>query len=89
MLVTTAMDGCRCRKEPSLSSASTTISSLLPSFALLPSTFTLPPTTEVGSSPAAASTVATMDVVVVLPWLPAMATAYLSRISSASISRAG
>ena len=31
---------------------------------------TLPPTTAVGSSPAAFSTVATIEVVVVFPWLP-------------------
>ena len=35
-----------------------------------------PPTTTVGSKPAARSTVATSDVVVVLPWLPAIATPY-------------
>ncbi len=68
MLVTTAMLGWSLRKLPSDSSASTTISSHLPSFALLPSTLTLPPTTAVGSRPAAFSTVATIEVVVVLPW---------------------
>ncbi len=48
-----------------------------------------PPTTTVGSSPAAPSTAATMEVVVVLPWVPAMAMPYLSRMSSASISARG
>jgi hypothetical protein len=41
----------------------------------VPSAFTLPPTTTVGSSPAARRTVATIDVVVVLPCEPAMVTA--------------
>ena len=89
MLVTTAMLGWSLRKLPSDSSASTTMRSDLPSLALLPSTLTFPPTTAVGSSPAAFITVATMEVVVVLPWLPATATAYLRRISSASISARG
>ena len=50
---------------------------------------TLPPITIVGSSPPSASTLATSEVVVVLPCAPAMATPYLSRISSASISARG
>ncbi len=89
MLVTTAMAGESLRKLPSDSSASTTISSPLPSLAFEPRELSLPPTTVVGSRPPAASTVATMEVVVVLPWLPAMATPYLRRISSASISARG
>ena len=40
----------------------------------------------VGSSPPAASTAATIDVVVVLPCIPAMAMPYFRRINSASIS---
>ncbi len=89
MLVTIAIEGWSLRNEPSDSSASTTISSLLPSLALESRTFTFPPTTAVGSSPAAASTVATIEVVVVFPWEPATATAYFSRISSANISARG
>ena len=46
----------------------------------------MPPLMTVGSKPPASSSVATSDVVVVLPWVPAMATHCLSRISSASIS---
>ena len=46
----------------------------------------MPPLITVGSSPAASSSVATSDVVVVLPCVPATATHCLSRISSASIS---
>ena len=89
MLVTTAITGASNRKLRSLSSASTTISSLLPSRALVPAWFTRPPTTKVGSSPAPASVLAINEVVVVLPCEPATATPYLSRISSASISARG
>ena len=46
----------------------------------------MPPLMTVGSRPAASSKVATSEVVVVLPWVPAMATHCFSRISSASIS---
>ena len=48
-----------------------------------------PPTTTVGSRPASFRTVAVIDVVVVLPWLPAIAMPYFSRISSASSSPRG
>ena len=44
-----------------------------------------PPITQVGSRPASPSTAATSEVVVVLPWVPAMAMPCLKRISSASI----
>ena len=47
---------------------------------------TRPPTTTVGSSPPAANTAATIEVVVVLPCMPAMAMPYFSLINSASIS---
>ena len=46
----------------------------------------MPPLMTVGSRPAASSSVATSEVVVVLPWVPAMATHCFRRISSASIS---
>ena len=46
----------------------------------------MPPLITVGSSPAASSKAATMEVVVVLPWVPATATDHLRRISSPSIS---
>ena len=74
---------------PSLSSASATRISPCPNLALLPNDLTLPPITMVGSSPAALRTAAIIDVVVVLPWLPATATPYFMRISSASISARG
>ena len=89
MLVTTAMMGESIRNEPSLSSASATRYSPWPRRALLPSARSLPPTTTVGSRPASRSTVATSDVVVVLPCVPAMAMPYFMRISSASISARG
>ena len=44
---------------------------------------TRPPITIVGSKPAVLNTAAIIDVVVVLPWLPATATPYFMRISSA------
>ncbi len=46
----------------------------------------MPPLITVGSRLPASSSVATSEVVVVLPWVPAMATQDLKRISSASIS---
>ena len=46
----------------------------------------MPPLMTVGSSPPFSSSVATSEVVVVLPWVPAMATQLFRRISSASIS---
>jgi hypothetical protein len=57
--------------------------------ALAPGAVERPPITKVGSSPASASTLATRLVVVVLPWVPAMAMPCLRRISSASISARG
>ena len=45
-----------------------------------------PPLITVGSMPPASSSAATIEVVVVLPWVPATATFDFSRISSASIS---
>ncbi len=89
MLVTTASVGESLRNERSDSSASATRYSPLPSRAPEPRTPTRPPTTTVGSSPPRSSTSATIEVVVVLPWLPAIAMPYLSRISSASISARG
>jgi hypothetical protein len=77
------------RKEPSLSSASATRKSPPPEPALEPRLLSLPPITTVGSRPPRASTEATIEVVVVLPWAPATATLYLRRISSASISARG
>ena len=89
MLVTTATVGESFRNERSDSSASATMKSPLPRRAPEPSTPSRPPTTTVGSRPPWSSTRATIEVVVVLPWLPATATPYLRRISSASISARG
>ena len=49
----------------------------------------MPPITKVGSTPASASTLVTSEVVVVLPWVPAMAMPLFRRISSASITARG
>ncbi len=87
MVVTTAIVGDSLRNDPSLSSASATRKSPWPSLALVPRAFRRPPMTMVGSSPPRARTLATMEVVVVFPWVPATATPYFIRMSSASISR--
>ena len=87
--MTTAMAGESLRKLPSLSSASATRRSPPPSLALAPMLFSLPPVTTVGSMPAAPSMDAMSEVVVVFPWVPAMATPYFMRMSSASISALG
>src|SRR4051812_7282889 len=89
MFVITASVGNSFRNDRSLSSASATISSPRPRRALLPKALSRPPITAVGSSPACSSIRAIIDVVVVFPWAPATATAYRSRISSASISARG
>ena len=60
-----------------------------PDLALAPALLRRPPITKVGSSPASASTLATKLVVVVFPWVPAMAMPCLRRMSSASISARG
>ena len=83
--VTTAISGARRRNDRSLSSASTTMNGPLPRRALPPRAPTTPPMTAVGSSPAASRTSATMDVVVVLPWDPATATALFCFVNSANI----
>ncbi len=89
MLVTTATVGDSFTNDPSLSSASATRKSPEPSLALDPRLLSFPPTTAVGSHPAAARTVATIEVVVVFPCVPAMAMPYFIRMSSASISARG
>ena len=90
MFVTIARIGESFRNEPSLSSDSTTRKLLFPSRAFEPPMVpTRPPTTTVGSKPACDRIVAAIEVVVVLPWLPATAMPYFSRISSASSSPRG
>jgi len=73
--VTTAIMGCRCINDASLSSASATRYFPAPRRALLPALISCPPITKVGSSPPSASTLAMRLVVVVLPWVPATAIA--------------
>jgi len=78
MLVTTARMGESFRNEPSLSSDSTTRNWLWPSRAFEPPMdCSRPPTTTVGSWPAWLNMVASIEVVVVLPWLPATGDAVL------------
>ena len=89
MLVMTAIVGESFRKEPSLSSASATMTSPSPSLALLPIDESFPPMTMVGSSPPWARIVETMEVVVVLPCMPETATENFILRSSASISARG
>ena len=55
----------------------------MPSLAFEPIDATRPPMTTVGSLPPAPSTAAQIEEVEVLPWLPATAIPYLTRISSA------
>ena len=73
MFVTTAIIGCRCRNDASLSSASATRYLPSPSFAFAFALASRPPITNVGSTPASASTLAIRLVVVVLPCVPAIA----------------
>ena len=89
MLVTTATNGFKRRKLPSLSSASATNHSPLPNCALAPADKSWPPITKVGSKPPSRNTLAVSEVVVVLPCVPAMAIPRLKRMSSANISARG
>ena len=75
IFVTTAIVGYSIRNDRSLSSASVTNHSELPSFAFEPSVSTTPPTTVVGSNPAWPRMVATIEVVEVFPCVPETATA--------------
>ena len=59
---------------PSLSSASSTSHSPLSHTALVPISLTSPPMRKLGRSPASTRIRASIDVVVVLPWVPATAT---------------
>ena len=73
MFVTTATVGDSARNERSYSSASTTYSRSPPARRFPSHAATRPPTSAVGSRPAAASAVAVITVVVVLPCVPAIA----------------
>ncbi len=74
MFVTTACRAPSSRKVPSLSSASTTNQSPLSHTAPPPISFSSPPTMNDGRRPASISTRASIEDVVVLPWVPATAT---------------
>ena len=69
-MVTSAAARGPARKLPSLSSASMTNHRPLPWAAAPPSEATSAPIRKEGSSPAATRAVASIDVVVVLPWVP-------------------
>ena len=70
MLVTTATSGAYSSSEPSLSSASATNTSPLPWWALVPASPNSPPTAKDGSKPLCCRATVSMEVVVVLPWVP-------------------
>lgn len=70
MLVTTATSGRYSSSEPSLSSASATKQSPLPWCALVPASPRSPPTAKDGSNPLRCNATMTIEVVVVLPWVP-------------------
>ena len=72
-LVITPTSGWNSRNEPSLSSASTTNRSPPPCLAPEPLSFRSPPITKLGSRPARSRISRCIDVVVVLPWVPATA----------------
>ena len=61
----------------------------LPSRALAPAALSLPPITKVGSMPPSARMLATSEVVVVLPWVPAMAIPCLSASARRASAHAG
>ena len=89
MLVTTARIGESLRKERSLSSASATKYSRLADARIGAHGVNASANDDGGIEPPAARTAATIEVVVVLPCMPAMAMPYFRRISSASISARG
>ena len=88
-MVTTEIVGESFKNDPSLSSASATRNLLCPNLAWPPIFLSFPPTIIVGSRCPPANTVATKDVVVVFPWVPAIAIPCFIRISSANISALG
>ncbi len=86
MLVTTAMSGTTDRKVPSLSSASTTSHSPSSHTALVPISLTSPPMRKEGWTPASTSWRASIDAVVVFPWVPATAMHRRNEVSAARVS---
>ncbi len=73
------------RNVPSLSSASTTSHSAPVQWAPVPTSLTSPPTTKLGSHPAVGRIIVSIEVVVVLPWVPATATVRAQAQIDASI----
>ncbi len=88
-LVTTASSGRYARNERSLSSASATKMSPVPSCAFAPDSFRLPPMANDGSAPQCCSATVSIEVVVVLPWVPETATARRPAITDASAAARG
>ena len=84
MLVTTATLGVYSSSEPSLSSASATKQSPLPWWALVPASPSSPPTAKDGSRPQCCRATISIDVVVVLPWVPVTISVVRPSISLAS-----
>ena len=69
-------------KEPSDSSASATKISPVPRCALDPEAVIVPPIAKDGSAPHACNATASIEEVVVLPWVPATATLFDSDINT-------
>ena len=76
--------GLYARKEPSDSSASATNIVPVPLWALVPAVFIVPPIAKEGSKPADCSATVSIAVVVVFPWVPAIAIDVDSDINQAS-----
>ena len=72
MQVITAASGLNIRNDPSLSSASATNAAPLPSPAPTPVSASTPPIRYEGSAPHARNSVVIIEVVVVLPCVPAI-----------------
>ena len=84
MFVTIATSGEYARKDASLSSASTTKMSPVPSWAPEPEVARSPPIANEGSSPQCCSATVSIDVVEVLPAVPVTAASLRPRVSAAS-----
>ena len=83
MFVMIAPNGLYARKEPSDSSASAMKMSPDPKCAFVPPRLIIPPIAKEGSKPACCKATVSIEVVVVLPWVPATATDFDSDIRSA------
>src|SRR3712207_6977761 len=81
--------GDRSRKERSLSSASATKTSPWPACALLPDSLSVPPIAKDGSTPQACTATVSIEVVEVLPCVPATATLRRPAITAARATARG